>query len=725
MGDIKIYFYNVYESKYILNFQKDEIETLNFNKIKEIIKNKFNINLNEYDFFYKNDMNSCFDENNIQKLIEQGIIIKSKKNMNEYEKMDNLKKEIEVLKNELKEINKKTVQENYILSVLKSENENWERKVINKVDEAVAEQIKLDKISNELVSISELINKEQNKYDEIKKNITEKSNIYEKLAKNIEEKTEISRILDDNVTENNFKLIQYDEEKKKFDEEINKKKNEYIDLFRRIKEINSFYLDNEKNFKTQMMNKKNYKKTIEENKVKIQNNIKENMEKYINSLEQNFLREIKNKCFQNLKLHINKLQSYEKKRNDDFEKKKKFYEKTKSELIGLAKLNNLVHYGKICKKCNKNPIKGILYKCCKCDDFNLCEKCEEINFLYGNHPHHFIKIRKEFSNYEIDSNNMEIIKKNKINNNQNDYQLLEFEDKELFELKEKLNKINIKNNNKYQLFVQSNSSLCIKGKNKIDNNNILHLEEMKNKLKIKRNINFDIISNKLKQIHPLIVDQCINMTLDFKNIDKYNNPNLKDNIEEKKNIQNQKNQTETNILNNNNFYDINSNNYYEINKNKENERNIPKEIEKQNLNSVQNEAKKLSNYSGLFSAYPKKNNENQNNIDYSWEYSINQSISFNKNDQNKIIKFRIKNNGNNQWIENQTFLTIKNNNNFTIKNNIPVKPLKKNENQDIEISLGTLVENNFLSNGKYVLEIDFIVNKKKYGNSLQITFEIQ
>ena len=205
MGDIKIYFYNVYESKYILNFQKDEIETLNFNKIKEIIKNKFNINLNEYDFFYKNDMNSCFDENNIQKLIEQGIIIKSKKNMNEYEKMDNLKKEIEVLKNELKEKKKKTVQENYILSVLKSENENWEKKVINKVDEAVAEQIKLDKISNELVSISELINKEQNKYDEIKKNITEKSNIYEKLAKNIEEKTEISRILDDNVTENNFK----------------------------------------------------------------------------------------------------------------------------------------------------------------------------------------------------------------------------------------------------------------------------------------------------------------------------------------------------------------------------------------------------------------------------------------------------------------------------------------------------------------------------------------
>ena len=43
------------------------------------IKNKFKINLNEYDFFYKNDMNSCFDENNIQKLIEQGIIIKSKK----------------------------------------------------------------------------------------------------------------------------------------------------------------------------------------------------------------------------------------------------------------------------------------------------------------------------------------------------------------------------------------------------------------------------------------------------------------------------------------------------------------------------------------------------------------------------------------------------------------------------------------------------------------------
>ena len=178
-----------------------------------------------------------------------------------------------------------------------------------------------------------------------------------------------------------------------------------------------------------------------------------------------------------------------------FEKEKKFYEKTKFELIGLAKLNNFIHYGKICKKCNKNPIKGILYKCCECKDYYLCEKCEEINFLYGNHPHNFIKIRKNSSSYEIDTNNMKIINKNKINNNQNDYPLLEFENKEIFELKEQLNKINIKNNNKFQLSIQSNLKLYIKGKNEIKNN--------KNKqsiLNIQSNI-INIIINGKKKIN--------------------------------------------------------------------------------------------------------------------------------------------------------------------------------------------------------------------------------
>jgi chromosome segregation ATPase len=215
MGDIKIYLYNEYGSKYILNFQKDEIETLNFTKIKEIFQKNFCINLNDYSFSYKKDINSPFDENNIEKLIEQGIIFKSKNNIIEYGKqIDNLKKEINELQNELKYINKKKHDEIIKLSALKYEKDNWEKKVKNNIDNAVKEQIKLDKITNELVTINELKNEEQKKYDEIKKNISEKSNIYEQLEKVIEEKTEITRILDDNVIENNFKLNQYDEKKK-------------------------------------------------------------------------------------------------------------------------------------------------------------------------------------------------------------------------------------------------------------------------------------------------------------------------------------------------------------------------------------------------------------------------------------------------------------------------------------------------------------------------------
>ena len=752
MGDIKIYLYNEYESKYILNFQKDEIETLNFNKIKEKFQKNFCINLNDYSFSYKKDINSPFDENNIEKLIEQGIIFKSKNNIIEYGKqIDNLKKEINELQNELKYINKKKHDEIIKLSALKYEKDNWEKKVKNNIDNAVKEQIKLDKITNELVTINELKNEEQKKYDEIKKNISEKSNIYEQLEKVIEEKTEITRILDDNVIENNFKLNQYDEKKKKFEEEMNKKKNEYIDLFRRIKETNSFYLDKEKNFETQMMNKENYKKTIEEKKLKIQNNIKKNIEKYINSLEQNFLGEIKNKCLQNLKLHINKLESYEKKRNNTFEKEKKFYEKTKYELIGLAKLNNFVHHGKICNKCYKNPIKGILYKCCVCNDYNLCEKCEEINFLYGNHPHHFIKIRKKLLNNEIDSNNMKIINKNKINNNQNDYPLLEFENKEIFELKEQLNKINIKNNNKFQLSIQSNLKLYIKGKNEIKNNknkqsilniqsniiniiingkkkiNIKKSEKKKDENKLFKNENFQIISNKVKIFHLFQKQYENNFTLNSKNIDKHNNSNLINNTEEKKRMQNLINNEEKEINQKNSIsevYDINEIRSDEINIKNEDGQILNEGIKRIKSNSSQNYETNKSNYTNYFFSFENKKGhyDNQNTNDYSCEYIFDGSRIFSKNDENKIIKFTIINNGNNKWVENETFLKIKCKNNLLDKNIIKLNSLQSNEKQKIEIPL---VKNNFLSLGRYNIEIEFVVKEKQYGNSKTFTFEIQ
>ena len=47
-----------------------------------------------------------------------------------------------------------------------------------------------------------------------------------------------------------------------------------------------------------------------------------------------------------------------------------------------------------CNNCLLNPIKNKKYKCTKCINYNLCEKCEEKNFQNSFHPHsEFIQIR--------------------------------------------------------------------------------------------------------------------------------------------------------------------------------------------------------------------------------------------------------------------------------------------------------------------------------------------
>ena len=48
-----------------------------------------------------------------------------------------------------------------------------------------------------------------------------------------------------------------------------------------------------------------------------------------------------------------------------------------------------------CNNCKLKPIIGFRYKCSKCRNFNLCEKCEEKNEIKEFHQHNFIKISEE------------------------------------------------------------------------------------------------------------------------------------------------------------------------------------------------------------------------------------------------------------------------------------------------------------------------------------------
>jgi len=71
-----------------------------------------------------------------------------------------------------------------------------------------------------------------------------------------------------------------------------------------------------------------------------------------------------------------------------------------------------VHDGIKCDMCLKMPIIGCRYKCSICNNYNLCENCEEENSNSQNHNHNFIKIRKKEESLSNQTNN----NNNKINN---------------------------------------------------------------------------------------------------------------------------------------------------------------------------------------------------------------------------------------------------------------------------------------------------------------------
>ena len=63
---------------------------------------------------------------------------------------------------------------------------------------------------------------------------------------------------------------------------------------------------------------------------------------------------------------------------------------SKSKLIIKNPKDKVIHDEIQCKGCGMVPIIGIRYKCAECENFNYCQKCEEM----GRHPHLFYKIKK-------------------------------------------------------------------------------------------------------------------------------------------------------------------------------------------------------------------------------------------------------------------------------------------------------------------------------------------
>ena len=87
-----------------------------------------------------------------------------------------------------------------------------------------------------------------------------------------------------------------------------------------------------------------------------------------------------------------KISEYKKKLDETLSELEK-YKKKFNNLI--KNLKNYVHNGIRCEKCFEEPIIGFRYKCSVCNNYNLCQKCEEENEVLEEHSHYFIKIGKK------------------------------------------------------------------------------------------------------------------------------------------------------------------------------------------------------------------------------------------------------------------------------------------------------------------------------------------
>ena len=162
-----------------------------------------------------------------------------------------------------------------------------------------------------------------------------------------------------------------------------------------------------------------YEKELKTKKEEIEIKLQKEFENQLNTDLNGILIEINNKR-KNIenKLKQKILNQYKNFENNFEQKFIEMSRITQSKIIQLNEDNkksninkcNSVHNNIICKRCFQNPIKEFRYKCSKCNNYNLCENCEEANSISGDHPHNFVKIRK------VEDNNM-MLKNIKISNN--------------------------------------------------------------------------------------------------------------------------------------------------------------------------------------------------------------------------------------------------------------------------------------------------------------------
>ena len=275
--------------------------------------------------------------------------------------------------------------------------------------------------NNEIKEINDNNNKENN-YDEKNLNI---DNIQNNSNSNISNNKENNNNNENNNKEDNYNIFENNnnENNNKEDNffennnnnENNNKKDNFLENNNNYEnnnnnnEINNKednFLENNNNYENNNNNEKNNNNNNNTDINNIINNnqdINSKIHDVITSIVKEKMKKIEEELIDDIYKNV------QIKENEDI-LNKEVNENMELSILNKDSLSLAVHKGIKCNECNCQEIVGPRFKCLKCEDYNLCQKCEEETEHYIDHI--FIKIYQNDSDKEVNYDSLDIKYKN-------------------------------------------------------------------------------------------------------------------------------------------------------------------------------------------------------------------------------------------------------------------------------------------------------------------------
>ena len=344
------------------------------------------------------DMNDNDGEKNltISTELRSGIVFKQNDNSEGKQKMEEMEQKIQELNTENKKLlklkietqerNKKLVEEKNKFKKMVEENkmsiERYKNEISKYKSKNPNNQQNNENYEYKLKQMEEKVKELESKEIELKLKSQQIDNLNKKLSDNTKDLENKQKAID----ESKIKISLYEEKIKSYEKDIN----EYKSQLEQSKiEINNLKQNNEQIEKDKIDEdnlKQKYEDQIKEEKEKAEKLMNENLALFKKNVENKY--------------------------KTQYEEKEKELEEKISQMSLTINQSNMsmsnfkgqdyVHKNIRCEKCLIQPIKGIRYKCSECNNYNLCEKCEEENNQepFHDEEHNFIKLRKPVDDKE-------------------------------------------------------------------------------------------------------------------------------------------------------------------------------------------------------------------------------------------------------------------------------------------------------------------------------------